>query len=179
MVKPRFEKSVSSLLRLKGFEEFTPLISQSQKWSDRIKIIELPLFPRYVFCRFSFEDRLAIFTTPGIVKIVGFGGAPTPVPDKEIDDLRAAMMAGTPLFNCEYMALGDRVRVTKGPLAGMEGFFVAARGRSRVVLSVHLLQRSVYAEVEMEWTQPVAKPPLREFTVGLGANETGRTSLRQ
>src|SRR5579871_2337861 len=76
MVKPRFEKCVSGFLRSKGYEEFNPVTSHRQKWSDRWKIVEFPLFPRYLFCRFDFHNRVHILNTPGVLRIVGFG--PTP-----------------------------------------------------------------------------------------------------
>lgn len=148
MVKPRFEKSTSTLLKYKGFEDFLPLTAQARNWSDRVKTVELPLFPRYIFCRFSSQEKGSILNTPGVQKIVGFGMGPTPIPDAEIDSLRKLIESGVPPASCEYIADGETVQVREGPLAGMEGLLVKSKGSCRVVVSIHLLQRSVYAEVD-------------------------------
>jgi transcriptional antiterminator NusG len=155
MVKPRFEKSVSTLLRSKGLEDFTPMTTSTREWSDRQKTLELPMFPRYVFCRFSFESRVPVLSTPGVLRVVGFGPVPCQIPEAEIEALRMAVRAGVPLMNCDYLAVGQRVRVLKGPLTGVEGLFVEWKSNARIVLSIHLLQRSLCAEVDVKSTQPV------------------------
>jgi transcription antitermination factor NusG len=155
MVKPRFEKSVSGLLRSKGLEEFNPLAPRKREWSDRSKLIEFPLFPRYLFCRFSFDQRIPVLSTPGVLRIIGFGPTPCHIPDSEIEAIRTAVRSGVPLLNCDYLAAGQKVRVVKGPLAGVEGLFVESKSDTRVVLSVHLLQRSLCAEVDLDSTMPV------------------------
>ena len=160
MVKPRFEKSVAALLRAKGYEEFVPITVRKQQWSDRCKTIEFPLFPRYVFCRFGFDNRVPILNTPGVLRVVGFGPKPCPVPDEEIDALRIAVQSGVPLWNCDYLVFGQKVKVLNGPLTGVEGLFVESKANARIVLSVHLLQRSVYAEVDLNSTVPVEDRPL-------------------
>src|SRR5215472_11210895 len=84
LVKPRHERAVADALRLKGFEEFCPQYVAIRRWSDRLKRLELPLFPRYVFCRFDRRDSLYALTTPGVASILGIGKLPLPVPDTEI-----------------------------------------------------------------------------------------------
>src|SRR5881392_3324270 len=72
-VRIRFEEIVARSLRDKGYEEFLPRYRPSSRWPEHFKDIELPLFPRYVFCRFNALDRLPVLTTPGVTAIVGFG----------------------------------------------------------------------------------------------------------
>jgi transcription antitermination factor NusG len=163
MVKPRFEKSVSGLLRAKGYEEFTPVMRQRQAWSDRWKTVEFPLFPRYLFCRFDFQNRVPVLNTPGVVRVVGFGPTPCDISDPEIEALRIAVRVGVRLWHCDYLAYGEPIKVVNGPLAGTEGFVVETKSNTRVVLSVHLLQRSVYAEVDLSSTRRIdsGMPPAR------------------
>jgi Transcription antiterminator len=87
-VRPRHEQSASRGLRNKGLEEFSPVYRSRRRWSDRMKEVELCLFPGYVFCRFSYEDRLLVLGTPGIASIVGFARTPAPIPDSEIDAIQ-------------------------------------------------------------------------------------------
>ena len=75
----RFEKAVVRNLEGKGFEPFLPLCTRVRRWSDRIKQVEIPLFPGYVFCRFDASNRLPILTIPGVSGVVGYGRDLLPV----------------------------------------------------------------------------------------------------
>src|SRR5215471_17879374 len=75
-VRPRYEKATARALRNKGYEEFLPLYTSPRRWTDRLKHIELPLFPGYVFCRFDLQVVPRIVTTAGVVRIVGMGNTP-------------------------------------------------------------------------------------------------------
>jgi transcriptional antiterminator RfaH len=166
LVKPRFEFSVSELLRRKGYEEFVPAVKQRREWSDRLKTVECPLFPRYVFCRFRFDQRVPILNTPGVVRIVSFGSTPCSIPDYEIENLRTIQRASIDPEVCEYIPSGQKVRVEDGPLVGLEGVFVEAKSGCRVVISVHLLQRSAYVEIDRNCLRPIAAAPVRSLQVG-------------
>jgi transcription antitermination factor NusG len=74
--KPRFEKNISTHLNAKGYEQYLPSYRSQRRWSDRSKIIELPLFPGYVFCKFDLSNRLPILVIPGVLSIVGVGNTP-------------------------------------------------------------------------------------------------------
>jgi transcription antitermination factor NusG len=85
---------------------------------------------------------------PGVKQIVGIGNAPAPISDSEIENLKALVSSGTLLAPWPYLYAGQRIRIDRGPLAGIEGFVVRAeRGEPRIVVSVSLLQRSVAAEI--------------------------------
>lgn len=154
-VKSRCEKVVATIAHNKGFEEFLPLYRDSHRWSDRVKAVELPLFPGYVFCRMDPQKRLPLLTIPGALHFVGIGRTPTPLDDAEITSIRAA--AGTGLFMepWEFLECGQRVRLNDGPLTGMEGFIVGTSKPERVVVSVSLLKRSVAVAIEHEWAVPL------------------------
>jgi transcription elongation factor/antiterminator RfaH len=158
MVKPRAEFTVSEALRLKGYDEFLPVITQQREWSDRLKTLKAPLFPRYIFCRFRFDQRVPILNTQGVNRIVSLGATPSPIPDYEIENLRTAQRASIEPVECEYIPSGQKVRVEGGPLCGLEGVFVEARSGCRVVISVHLLQRSAYVEMDRASVRPLATP---------------------
>src|SRR5580658_10194171 len=83
-VKSRCEKVVATIARNKGFEEFLPLYQSRSRWSDRLKAIELPLFPGYIFCRLDPRQRLPLLTIPGVLHFVGVGKVPTAIDDAEI-----------------------------------------------------------------------------------------------
>jgi len=158
VVRPNHEKMVSVALRNKGIEEFTPLYCEKRRWSDRVKQVELPLFPGYVFCRFAIEAPVCVVTTPGVVSLVGFGKGPAPIPDAEIRAIRTLIASGSPLFRWPYLRVGQRVRITDGALQDVEGILVKIHDEFRLVVSIELLQRSVAVTLEGFRVVPVPNP---------------------
>jgi len=154
-VKSRCEKVVSTIARNKGFEEFLPLYKSRQRWSDRVKSVEFPLFPGYVFCRLDPQYRLPLLTIPGVLHFVGIGKIPVPIDDSEILAIQSAVASGLSTEPWPYLEVGQRVRLEDGPLVGLEGFLVEVRKRFRVVVSVTLLKRSVAVEIDREWVAPL------------------------
>jgi len=152
--RAQHEKSVSSALRSKGYEEFLPLYRCRRRWSDRFKEIELPLFPGYVFCRFDLNRRLPILTTPGVALIVGSGRTPLPVEDHEIAALQSIASSKFETEPWPFLQVGQRVRIEQGVLEGVEGILLALKKPHRLVVSVTLLQRSVAVEIDQEWAKP-------------------------
>jgi transcription antitermination factor NusG len=153
-VIPRKEKVTAQTARAKGYEDFLPLYSVKRKWSDRIQQVELPLFPGYIFCRFDPKVRLPILKIPSVMSIVGFGKTPQPIPDMEINALQTVCKAGIHAVPCPFLAVGAKVRMNEGPLAGVEGILTEA-SETRLILSVSLLQRSIAVQVDREWIAPV------------------------
>jgi transcription antitermination factor NusG len=157
-VVPRKEKVTAQTLRAKGYEEFLPLYTEKRNWSDRVKPVQLPLFPGYVFCRLDPQVRLPILRVPSVNQIVGFGKVPHPIEDAEIHSLQAICRAGVQAVPCPYLTAGAKVTIHDGPLKGVEGLLVqdaVEASDARLVVSVTLLQRSVAVEVDREWISPV------------------------
>lgn len=156
-IQSRLGNLASATLRGKGYEEFLPLYRTRRRWSDRMKELELPLFPGYLFCRCDPTDRLMpILTTPGVIGIVGAGKTPIPVDDGEIDTVRAVLRSGLAAQPWPFLHVGAKVRIAGGPLAGIEGIIINADKTHRLVVSVSLLQRSVAVEIDRDWACPVA-----------------------
>jgi transcription antitermination factor NusG len=150
------ERFVAGQLQAKGYEEFLPIYRTRRQWSDRIKDLELPLFPGYLFCRFDFNNRLPILVTPGVKLIVCYGKQATPVNESEIENLRKVVASGAAAEpHDKYLAVGERVRIREGSLAGVEGILVDVKNSWRIVLSVELLQRSVSVELDRAAIEPV------------------------
>jgi transcription antitermination factor NusG len=155
LVKPRHEKTTASALRCKGLEEFLPLHRCLHRWVDRVRELDAPLFPRYVFCRFDPQDRLPVLKTPGVISIVGIGRDPAPVEDSEITALQSIMKSGLPAEPWPFLQVGQFVRIEAGPMQGLEGILLDFRNHQRVVVSIALLQRSVAVEIERLWVTPI------------------------
>lgn len=91
--RARHEKRVEHVLRERGIESYLPVVSRIQQWKDRKRRVEFPLFPSYVFGRFTLREMHAVLTTPGVSTIVRINGYPTPIPDRELDNIRRFAMA--------------------------------------------------------------------------------------
>src|SRR5438552_2390758 len=91
------EKWIASYLTSLQFEHVLLLQKESRQWSDRRKSIEYPVFPGYLFCHFAIDARGPILSTPGVLRVVGYGKIPVPVPDEEIASLQMLKAADHPL----------------------------------------------------------------------------------
>jgi transcription antitermination factor NusG len=150
-VRARKEAFVLAQLESHGYECFLPLYKSVRKWSDRVKEVEQPLFPGYLFCRFDFQNRRPLVITPGVLQIVGNGKTPIAIANAEIEAVQSAQVSGLPSQPWPYIEVGERVRVNYRNLTGLEGILINFRGNHRVVISVTLLQRSVAMEVDLAW----------------------------
>jgi len=154
-VRSRHEKSVTEILQNKGVETFLPLCKSRRRWSDRIRDLELPLIPGYVFCRFDRKHRIPILATPGVVQIVGAGKTPEPVDEIEMESLISAARSGLHLQLWPFLKAGQRVLIEEGPLRSLEGILVTTKGKDQLIISVTLLQRSVAITVDRRWVRPI------------------------
>jgi transcription antitermination factor NusG len=166
-VRPRSEKLVAAALRSKQYEEFVPLYQKRSRWSDRIKSIDLPLFPGYVFCRADFAGRPPVVTTPSVIGILSFGGRPALISEQEIHAIRIALRSGLKSEPCPYLREGDRVRIVQGPLVGIEGVLSRLKNDWRVVLSIDVLCRSVAVEIDRAWATPLASANISRWPADL------------
>src|SRR5437588_2599387 len=155
-VRPRFEKVVALHLQHKGYEEYLPLYLKRQRWSGRVKDVQLPLFPGYLFCKFDVFRRLPILVIPGVMSIVGMGRNPLAVAEKEITAVQNVVRSGLTYEPSGFITTGQLARVERGPLRGLIGIVVETRKNCRLIVSVNLLQRSVSVELDAADVIPVS-----------------------
>lgn len=146
----RHEKRIAAQFVEKGVQTFLPILREVRRWSDRKSQVEVPLFTCYAFVRIAqtTPERLKVLRTPGVLGFVGSEGHGTPIPDQEMDCLRAAMNGKHACAPHRFLAAGTRVRVCGGSLDGVEGILVRQGSDESVVLSLSLLKRSVAVRVE-------------------------------
>jgi transcriptional antiterminator NusG len=160
-VIPRHEMVVSTMLRSKGYEEFLPKYRVKRQWSDRVKEIETPLFSGYVFCKLNSGVPWSIIATPSVVRIVGTRKEISVIDDKEIEAIQLVTKAGVKVEPCPYAKIGDHVRITNGPLSGVQGIVTGYKNKQRLVLSVDLIQSSISIEVDGYDLAPISKSSAR------------------
>jgi transcription antitermination factor NusG len=151
LVRTSREKTANLLLENAGYECFLPLGKYMRRWSDRMKEVEAPLFPGYLFCRMNPHNRLPVLTTPGVIQIVGVGKTPTPVGEEEVAAIQRLGRSGLSTMPWPYLGVGHVARIEDGPLRGMTGIVIKIKSELKLVLSISLLQRSVAVEIDRAW----------------------------
>lgn len=162
--RARHEKQVDKLLSERGFETFLPLAPRMSQWKDRRKLVQWPLFPSYVFGRFHLEDAYRVLGTPGVATLVKVNGRPAAIADSELENVRRftrALQGGgvkaqpTPR---PFLAEGEWVEITGGPLAGVRGVVVEQRSRRRLLIGLKTIGQGLEVDVDVGALRPVAGP---------------------
>jgi transcription antitermination factor NusG len=148
--RPRYEKKASAELQEKGINTFLPLFAETHQWSDRRRVVQMPLFPGYVFVRIvpSLNERVAVLRTNGVNSFVGVRNLGIPIPDCEIEAVRTVLNAGIRVDPYPHLQVGQHVRVHGGCLDGVAGVLTAINGDRSLVVSVNLIQRSIAMRIE-------------------------------
>lgn len=147
--RPRHEKKVTAELKEKRIDSYLPLLNQVHRWSDRRKVVQVPLFPGYVFVHAQLdpEVRVAVLRSWGALAFVGPQREPLPIQDSQIEDIRTLLLTKIALTPFPFLKIGQRVRVRGGALDGLEGILVT-NGARRLVISVTSIQRSLSITIE-------------------------------
>lgn len=153
-VRSNFEQKVGTSLSGMGYETFLPTYRQRRAWSDRVKETEVPLFPGYTFCRIDPNYRLPLLKVPGVVSLVGSAKRPEAIPEDEILAIRTIVETKLTVQPWPFLHVGQKIRIHKGPLSGVEGILVGFKDDYRIVVSVTLLKRSIAVQLEGAWVQP-------------------------
>jgi transcription antitermination factor NusG len=152
---PRYEKKVGERLEQKGATVFIPLFTEQHQWSDRRNLIHTPVFPHYVFVRIAKNARVPILRTDGVVHFVGGRGTGIPIPDSEIESIRAVLLNGLPFCPHPFLEIGRRVRIRGGSLDGIEGILVEKHEDLSLLVSVQIIQRSLAIRVRGYQIEPL------------------------
>jgi transcription antitermination factor NusG len=142
------EKKVRQQLEQRSVESFLPVYESVRRWKDRRMRLHLPLFPGYVFVRMPAADRLRVLQVPSVVRLVGFNGQLSALPDEEIEALKKGLASGVRAYPHPFLTVGRRVHVKSGPFEGTQGILLRRKGKLRLVLSIELIMRSVVIDVD-------------------------------
>ena len=148
-IRTNQEYWVDQVLSQKGYTTYLPEITEHREYGNRRKLFRIPCFRGYLFCKLERTQRLNVLQTPHVYRIVGRGMTPEPIPESELNAVRTVINSGLPFERCVFPRIGERIRIGRGPLAGIEGVLTDVKGSQRVVVSITLLQRSVSAEVAL------------------------------
>ena len=155
--RARHEKIIANQLQNQGITTFLPLVSEVHHWSDRRKVVQLPLFACYLFVHLSWlaESRIKVLRSDGVFGFVGTRGEGTPIGDAEIESVRTLVESKFPFTVYPFLKVGQRVRVRGGSLDGVEGVLTARNGNNMLVISVEPIQRSLAVHVDGYSAEPI------------------------
>jgi transcription antitermination factor NusG len=154
---PRHEKKVANELRLKGIKSFLPLFPEKHQWSDRERVVDVPLFPQYVFVRITADPtaRIAVLRTSGVTSFVGARGLGVTIPESQIAAVQSVIEYRLSASPCSFLDVGKRVRIRGGSLDGVQGILLGLKGDETLVISVELIQKSLTISVKGFRVEPV------------------------
>lgn len=148
--RARHERTVEQRLQERGVSTFLPMVTEIHRWSDRKKKVQLPLFSGYLFVKLarSKASAVRVLSVDGVFRFVGNGGEGTPIPETQIDAVRALLAGELSWSHHPFLKIGQRVRIKSGALEGVEGILTARSGAATLVISVDAIQRSLAVRVE-------------------------------
>ena len=146
--KSRSEKKTASELAKKGFKVYLPLQKTLRQWSDRKKIVELPLITSYLFVKINLCSYFNILNTKGVVKFINFSSKPVPIPDWQIDNLKILINSDERIeISTEDFKIGDHVFVERGSLRGLRGILVEHRAKQKVLVCIDSIEKNILVNI--------------------------------
>lgn len=152
--RARAEKTVRDQLDVRGVEVFLPTVTRWSRWRDRRKAVDWPLFAGYCFARFDPANLLHVQRCPSVAGVITFCGELVPLPEHEIDGVRALVESDLKFDPAPFIREGDRVEVVHGPLKGVVGRLARKGERARLVLAVEMISQAVSVEVDAADVRP-------------------------
>jgi transcription antitermination factor NusG len=153
----RWEKKVTQQLQGKSVETFLPTYRTMHRWSDRRKLVELPILSGYVFTRLVLtpQAHMSVLQTFGVISFIAFNGKIPSIPDGEIENLRRLSDNNVPCFESQFIAVGQRVRIRGGCLDGLECVLVSRQGEKSLMLSIEPIHRYIRISVDDYALDPI------------------------
>ncbi|MFD0795049.1 UpxY family transcription antiterminator [Mucilaginibacter litoreus] len=149
---PRAEKKALEALTAKGIETYLPLQRRLKQWSDRKKWVEEPLIKSYLFVHITENNLAEVLMTKGIARFIYFSGKITPMPERQINELKLLTASPYELeVTEENLQPGEKIKVKAGPLKGITGEVVAYRSQKQLLLRLEKLGCSIIVNIAAQY----------------------------
>lgn len=149
------EKKVAQHLEVRSVEHYLPLYTERSRWTDRSVVLERPLFAGYIFARFPAQARIAVISTPSVIRLLDDTGT---VSAEEIERIRKGLAEGYLIRPHPDVAIGTQVRVRGGVFDGVTGMVAELRQKCKVVIALAAVQRSFSLEADLGDLEVLASP---------------------
>ena len=156
-LKSRHEFKAEKKLLEKRIETFLPVIERIRQWKDRKKVVSFPLFSGYIFVNIpdNYNSMLSILKTPGVVRFLTQEGKPSPIPEEQISSLKKLIDNNEQIDPHPYISEGQQVRITSGPLTGVEGILMEKLKHNFLVISIDLIKQGAAVKIDAFDIEPV------------------------
>ncbi|KIO78675.1 hypothetical protein TH53_01905 [Pedobacter lusitanus] len=145
---PKTEKKIYGRLLELDIDAFLPLQKVTRQWSDRKKVVEVPLFPNYLFVKITQQERWKVLSQRGVIKFLSHGGVPCSVPENQVRAIKDLICEQeVEIYGSSSLCKGERVVIVKGPLMGFEGFLTEKKGKMRLVVRLSSISQSISIEI--------------------------------
>ena len=148
--RSRHEAAVESDLQHRRITAYLPRRSVVRRWNDRKTVVQLPLFPGYVFVQPRIDQFENIRYIRGSCGLVLSGSKPAAMPERDLEAVRILVRSGVTLAVNPRLIPGQRVEVLAGPFMGIQGELIRVKSQERLVINAHLLSSSVSVEVDSD-----------------------------
>lgn len=155
--RAKHEQKISQELAKRGITHFLPTLREVHHWSDRRKVIEVPMFACYVFVRvvLTAAAKTVAVQVPGVIRFVGFNNGPADIPEAQIESIKTVLARHTGCSPHQFLRLGQRVRIRGGSLDGVEGILVNRGGDRKLVISIELIQQAMAIAIQGYDVEPL------------------------
>jgi transcription antitermination factor NusG len=155
--RSQHEKAVVARLQNEGITTFLPLVTYIRRWSDRRKVVEVPLFSCYAFVYLCLVPKTwaQVMGVNGVLRFVGVRGQGIPIAYSQIESIKRLLSTELPCMPYPFLKLGQRVRISGGSLDGIDGILVARNGNHTLVISLESIQRSLAVRIDGYHFQPI------------------------
>lgn len=148
-IRSRTEKKAYGILLKRGINAFLPMRKVIRQWSDRKKMVEVPLFNSYIFINITDREYLPALQVDGVVKFVTFEGKAVPIPPQQIEAIKAYIGEGSPVYDdaTSDLEAGVNIEITRGPMMGLSGILLTLHGKHRVKVEIECVGQSLIIDV--------------------------------
>jgi transcription antitermination factor NusG len=139
---PKAERRVALSIGEIGIETYLPLCTIVRQWSDRLKKVEVPLFPNYVFVKVDEKTRRNVYKIKEPIRFISIDKRPAVVDEREIQTIRQVLSGGSKVSSEAYFQQGMMVRIKQGQFAGLEGIVIKRNGTTRLLVRIERLMKA-------------------------------------
>ena len=146
--KSRAEKKTACEILKKAIEVYLPLQKTLKQWSDRKKIVELPLLPSYLFVKINLCSYFDVLNTKGVVKFICFSGKPVPIPEWQINNLKILINSDERFeISTDNFLIGDNIYIERGSLKGLKGILIEHRAKQKVLIRINSIKQNILLNI--------------------------------
>jgi transcriptional antiterminator NusG len=155
-VKSRAEKKIAERMLRFGLEYFLPTIKVMRQWSDRRKLVEVPLFNGYLFVRTTPEAFTQVRMVEGVVNFVKMEGKYAILRDEQLEAIRTFIATGLPVASAPAdFEPGTKVKVTYGPLKDFQGELVEVKNEKQFVVRLEAIHQVLLVNMPAAYLEKV------------------------